>query len=267
MPFRLIDFPVFNPVALALGPIVIRWYALAYIVGIVLGWIYARSLIKKERLWGGGVMRLAEAHLQIHRQGDRHDGARVKRNGPAPVAPRPGEAFRRQRMPESRPPVDRVDDQHANDRPCLVEECGLFDARPEIADRAGQPVAEPATPPNGIGSGCSHSIAATWSEAQRKRMAEAARIRGYRSSDAYEVNRLAVAAFEQFRDAFDDWPAMRAGLSKTSELSSGGVIIVAELGDRLAGAVGYHRRRSCGNLECARPPPSVFFGPQTRLRR
>ncbi|MCC8968387.1 prolipoprotein diacylglyceryl transferase [Bradyrhizobium sp. Pear76] len=53
MPFLLIDFPVFNPVALALGPIVIRWYALAYIVGIVLGWIYARSLIKKDRLWGG----------------------------------------------------------------------------------------------------------------------------------------------------------------------------------------------------------------------
>ncbi|MFX9707527.1 prolipoprotein diacylglyceryl transferase family protein, partial [Acinetobacter baumannii] len=40
---------------LALGPIVIRWYALAYIVGIVLGWVYARSLIKKERLWGGEV--------------------------------------------------------------------------------------------------------------------------------------------------------------------------------------------------------------------
>ncbi|WP_166303634.1 prolipoprotein diacylglyceryl transferase [Bradyrhizobium sp. 26S5] len=53
MPFLLIDFPVFNPVALSLGPIVIRWYALAYIVGIVLGWVYARSLIKKERLWGG----------------------------------------------------------------------------------------------------------------------------------------------------------------------------------------------------------------------
>ncbi|WGS21961.1 MULTISPECIES: prolipoprotein diacylglyceryl transferase [unclassified Bradyrhizobium] len=53
MPFLLIDFPVFNPVAISLGPIVIRWYALAYIVGIVLGWIYARSLIKKERLWGG----------------------------------------------------------------------------------------------------------------------------------------------------------------------------------------------------------------------
>ena len=53
MPFLLIDFPVFNPVAVALGPVVIRWYALAYIGGIVLGWIYARSLIKKQRLWDG----------------------------------------------------------------------------------------------------------------------------------------------------------------------------------------------------------------------
>jgi phosphatidylglycerol:prolipoprotein diacylglycerol transferase len=53
MPFLTIAFPVFNPIALQLGPIAIRWYALAYICGIVLGWIYARSLVKKERLWGG----------------------------------------------------------------------------------------------------------------------------------------------------------------------------------------------------------------------
>jgi phosphatidylglycerol:prolipoprotein diacylglycerol transferase len=49
----LIAFPVFDPVAIAIGPIVIRWYALAYIGGIVLGWIYARALVKNERLWGG----------------------------------------------------------------------------------------------------------------------------------------------------------------------------------------------------------------------
>jgi phosphatidylglycerol:prolipoprotein diacylglycerol transferase len=55
MPFLLITFPVFDPIALSLGPIAIRWYALAYITGIVLGWIYARSLVKKERLWGGPV--------------------------------------------------------------------------------------------------------------------------------------------------------------------------------------------------------------------
>jgi phosphatidylglycerol---prolipoprotein diacylglyceryl transferase len=49
----LIAFPVFDPVAIAIGPIVIRWYALAYIFGIVLGWIYARSLLKTETLWNG----------------------------------------------------------------------------------------------------------------------------------------------------------------------------------------------------------------------
>ncbi len=53
MPFLLIAFPVFDPVAIAIGPIVIRWYALAYIFGIVLGWIYARSLLKTEKLWDG----------------------------------------------------------------------------------------------------------------------------------------------------------------------------------------------------------------------
>ena len=53
MPFLLITFPVFDPIAISFGWFAIRWYALAYIVGIVLGWIYARSLVKKERLWDG----------------------------------------------------------------------------------------------------------------------------------------------------------------------------------------------------------------------
>jgi len=53
MPFLTIAFPVFDPVAITIGPFAIRWYALAYIGGIVLGWVYARSLIKNERLWGG----------------------------------------------------------------------------------------------------------------------------------------------------------------------------------------------------------------------
>ena len=53
MPLLTIAFPVFDPIAIAIGPFAIRWYALAYIGGIVLGWIYARSLIKSETLWGG----------------------------------------------------------------------------------------------------------------------------------------------------------------------------------------------------------------------
>src|SRR3954464_1265550 len=53
MPPLAIAFPVFDPIAISIGPIAIRWYALAYIGGIVLGWIYARSLLKNEKLWGG----------------------------------------------------------------------------------------------------------------------------------------------------------------------------------------------------------------------
>jgi phosphatidylglycerol---prolipoprotein diacylglyceryl transferase len=53
MPFLTIAFPVFDPVAIAIGPIAIRWYALGYIGGILLGWIYARALIKRPKLWGG----------------------------------------------------------------------------------------------------------------------------------------------------------------------------------------------------------------------
>jgi phosphatidylglycerol:prolipoprotein diacylglycerol transferase len=53
MPLLTIAFPVFDPVAFAIGPFVVRWYALAYIAGIVLGWIYARALVKSATLWDG----------------------------------------------------------------------------------------------------------------------------------------------------------------------------------------------------------------------
>ena len=70
-------------------------------------------------------------------------------------------------------------------------------------------------------------------------MSDCVRIRDYRSSDADDVNRIAVTAFGQFRDHYQDWPAMLAGLSRTSSLSDAGEIIVAEYRDRLAGAVAY----------------------------
>ncbi|MGO4711531.1 prolipoprotein diacylglyceryl transferase [Bradyrhizobium sp. 2TAF24] len=46
-------FPVFDPIAVSFGPFAVRWYALAYIGGIVLGWMYARAIIRNGRLWGG----------------------------------------------------------------------------------------------------------------------------------------------------------------------------------------------------------------------
>ena len=53
MPFLAIPFPAFDPVLISFGPIAICWYALAYIVGILLGWLYARTLLKMDRLWAG----------------------------------------------------------------------------------------------------------------------------------------------------------------------------------------------------------------------
>ncbi len=40
-------YPGFDPVAIHLGPISIRWYALAYITGLVLGWRLARHLVRR----------------------------------------------------------------------------------------------------------------------------------------------------------------------------------------------------------------------------
>lgn len=45
------QFPNIDPVLVHLGPFAIRWYALAYVAGILLGWRYAVGLLKNERLW------------------------------------------------------------------------------------------------------------------------------------------------------------------------------------------------------------------------
>ncbi|MDP1631183.1 MAG: prolipoprotein diacylglyceryl transferase [Caulobacter sp.] len=47
------QFPDFDPIIFQIGPLAIRWYALAYVAGILLGWRYAVSLVKTPRLWGG----------------------------------------------------------------------------------------------------------------------------------------------------------------------------------------------------------------------
>lgn len=39
-----LTFPQFDPIALEIGPLAIRWYALAYVVGLVAAWMYCRKL-------------------------------------------------------------------------------------------------------------------------------------------------------------------------------------------------------------------------------
>ena len=47
-------FPEFDPILFQIGPIAIRWYALAYVAGILLGWRYAAMLARREHLWAPG---------------------------------------------------------------------------------------------------------------------------------------------------------------------------------------------------------------------
>jgi phosphatidylglycerol---prolipoprotein diacylglyceryl transferase len=45
-------FPAIDPIALQIGPVAIRWYALAYIAGLFGGLYYAKKLATAARLWG-----------------------------------------------------------------------------------------------------------------------------------------------------------------------------------------------------------------------
>ena len=64
-------------------------------------------------------------------------------------------------------------------------------------------------------------------------------IREYLPSDALCVNDLAVQAFEQFKDAYTDWPVFRSKIANMSALAEEGEIIVAERDGRIVGAVAY----------------------------
>ena len=47
----MIPYPQIDPVAIHLGPLPIRWYSLAYIGGLALGWWYLTRLLKNAAVW------------------------------------------------------------------------------------------------------------------------------------------------------------------------------------------------------------------------
>jgi len=49
-----VPFPEFNPVWFEIGIFPVRWYALAYVAGIVVGWWYAAQLARRNALWAPG---------------------------------------------------------------------------------------------------------------------------------------------------------------------------------------------------------------------
>lgn len=62
-------------------------------------------------------------------------------------------------------------------------------------------------------------------------------LRDFREADAPEVNRLALAAFDQFKAHYSDWRAMSGTVGRMATLA--GEIILAELADKIIGAVAY----------------------------
>jgi phosphatidylglycerol:prolipoprotein diacylglycerol transferase len=52
IPRELFSLPAIKVGGFSLGPFAVRWYALAYIAGILLGWRYAGRLARNPQLWG-----------------------------------------------------------------------------------------------------------------------------------------------------------------------------------------------------------------------
>lgn len=51
MAFAQIPFPNLDPVALDLGFVAVKWYGLAYLAGLLVGWLYIRRLLSQQSIW------------------------------------------------------------------------------------------------------------------------------------------------------------------------------------------------------------------------
>lgn len=64
-------------------------------------------------------------------------------------------------------------------------------------------------------------------------------LRDFQPEDATAVNQIALAAFDEYRSVYSDWPAFSSGIGNMSALSSHGEIIVAAIQTSIVGAVAY----------------------------
>jgi len=56
-------FPNIDPIAFSIGPLSVHWYGLAYVAGILLGWLYARRLLANPKLWRNDTPPMTATHL------------------------------------------------------------------------------------------------------------------------------------------------------------------------------------------------------------
>jgi len=58
-----LQFPAIDPVAVYLGPLQIRWYALAYLAGFLLGWWYALKIVAMDAARSDAVKRVTKLNI------------------------------------------------------------------------------------------------------------------------------------------------------------------------------------------------------------
>ena len=46
-----LQFPNIDPVIVQIGPLAVHWYGMAYVVGILLGWTFAKRVVSNANLW------------------------------------------------------------------------------------------------------------------------------------------------------------------------------------------------------------------------
>jgi ribosomal protein S18 acetylase RimI-like enzyme len=76
------------------------------------------------------------------------------------------------------------------------------------------------------------------------------RIRSYCAEDANAINRIAAAAWDQYRSVFSDWPLMASFLAGTASMAKELELLIAEDEAEIHGFVGY--------LAPGRPREKIF---------
>ena len=83
-------------------------------------------------------------------------------------------------------------------------------------------------------------------------------IREFQQNDSSQVNSIALRAFEQYKNAYDDWQTFQAKIANVSSLADVGEIIVAEIEGKIVGAVAYVGPNA---------PKAEFFQPEWPIMR
>ena len=83
-------------------------------------------------------------------------------------------------------------------------------------------------------------------------------IRDFQQNDSPQVDALALLAFEQFKNAYEDWPEFRAKIANMSALAQVGELIVAAAEGKIVGAVAYVGPGT---------PKAAFFRPEWPIMR